>query len=347
MSRKTLVGVEITQESVRAAEVTVGAFPTLVAFGEVPLPPGAAADSLVRDRDAVSLALAHLWESARIGGRRVVLGVGGRRILVREVSLPTDARHDLATVLPPHVKEQLPVPAERAAMDFYPITERDGSTQGLLVAAPGDVIERMLASFSQTRARVRSVDLMPFGLARIAGRLGNAGEATMMIHIGDHTTHVVIAVGGVPRLVRAIPAEMLTSAVVRRASAEGFDPEPAVAVVTDRGGRAGLRIGASVLRSGPELAAEPADIVADLAHRLREIVAEYRARTGTTRVGAVFVSGAGSLSPGVEATVSAVLKRPLRRVALEQIVSTRGVQPDGESALDLVSTIGVVVGGPA
>ncbi len=41
---KTTIGVEITEESVRAAEVTVGRAPALVACGEVALPPGAAKD---------------------------------------------------------------------------------------------------------------------------------------------------------------------------------------------------------------------------------------------------------------------------------------------------------------
>ena len=73
---KTQVAVEITEESVRAIEVSVGRTPTVVAAGEVPVPPGAAKDSEVLDRDAVAVALQRLWAEARISQRNVVLGVG-------------------------------------------------------------------------------------------------------------------------------------------------------------------------------------------------------------------------------------------------------------------------------
>ena len=54
---RTIVGLEITEEGVRAAEVTTGRTPTLLASGSVPLPPGTAKDSEVFDRDALAIAL--------------------------------------------------------------------------------------------------------------------------------------------------------------------------------------------------------------------------------------------------------------------------------------------------
>ncbi|MBN9170907.1 MAG: pilus assembly protein PilM, partial [Microbacterium sp.] len=58
---KTVVGLEITEESVRAVEVTAGRAPALLAFGEVSLPPGAAKDSEILDASAVALAIRQLW----------------------------------------------------------------------------------------------------------------------------------------------------------------------------------------------------------------------------------------------------------------------------------------------
>jgi type IV pilus assembly protein PilM len=342
--RTTLVGVEITQESVRAAEVTLGAFPTLVACGEVSLPSGAARDSEVRDRDAVSLALENLWESAGIGGRRVVLGVGGRSILVREVDIRTPVGLDLAASLPREVVDILPAPVDEVVMDFLPFEEQAGRRRGMLVAASSDAVERMIASFSRTRSDVRSVDLVAFGLARVAGRLGRSRETAMIVHVGDHTTHVVISVGGMPRLVRTIRAEMLTSAIVRRASLTAPVPAPSVAVVTDRGGRSGLRIGAHTLGRDSDDAAEPSHGVAALADRVRETVEQYRSTPGTARIGTVFVAGAGAVAPGVESALSAALKRPLRVVGVEQLVSTRRSIPAGELRLDLVGTVGILIG---
>jgi Tfp pilus assembly PilM family ATPase len=46
---KTIVGIEITEESVQAVEVKQGRTPVIIAAGEVTLPPGAARDSEVID----------------------------------------------------------------------------------------------------------------------------------------------------------------------------------------------------------------------------------------------------------------------------------------------------------
>src|SRR4029079_2419991 len=81
---KTVVGLEVTEESVRAAEISVGRTPQLIAYGEVPLPPEAARDSEVIDSGAIAVALRQLWIGAHIKSKNVGLGVASRRILVRE-----------------------------------------------------------------------------------------------------------------------------------------------------------------------------------------------------------------------------------------------------------------------
>ena len=53
-------------------------------------------------------------------------------------------------------------------------------------------------------------------LARVAKRIANDGQTVAMIHIGDHTSHVVIATDGIPHFVRIIPVEVATAAVRRR-----------------------------------------------------------------------------------------------------------------------------------
>jgi type IV pilus assembly protein PilM len=342
--RRSVVGVEITQEAVRAAEITTGSFPTLIAYGEAALPAGAARDFAVSDRDVVAGAIQRLWQTAGLSRRNLVLGVGGRSVFVREVDLRSIGRRDLAAALPTEVAALLPAPVDQVVMDFYPLVEQRGASRGLLVAAAAVTIERMIAGFSRAQAQVSSVDLVAFGLARIAGRLGRAGETTLSIHVGDHSTHVVVAVGGAPQLVRTIRAEMLTSAIVRRATSAVVEPTPAIAIVTDQGGRAGLRIGAQALAPAPKRTKEPADAVAALAARVHNVAESYRTRVGAARIGTVFVSGAGIVAPGLEQALSSVLKRPLRTVGVEQLVSTRQSAPTGELRLDLVSTVGLALG---
>ena len=116
----SVIGVEIAEESIRAVEVTRGRNPTLIAAGEVLLPSGVARDSEVLDADAVALALSQLWARAGFRRRKVVLSVANRRLMVREYTAPNLPVDQLRAALPFEVEGLLPVPADKAVIDFYP-----------------------------------------------------------------------------------------------------------------------------------------------------------------------------------------------------------------------------------
>lgn len=343
MAAKTIVGLEITEESVRAAEVTTGPSPTLVAFGEVTLPDGAAKDSEVLDKDAVALALQQLWAQSGIKSREVVLAVGSRRILVREYSTPLMSLELIKQALPFQVQDLLPVPVNQAVLDYYPISEENGTVHGLLVAAVAETVEELVETANKAKLHVKSVDLVPFGLARVAKVVGQAGEATIMIHIGDHTTHVVAAVDGVPHFVRIVPAEVATAATARRSTVEIIEEEPMeVAVVTDRGGRASLRVQAAKEQEQAAVSAESAASVSDLANRLRSTVQYYATRSGGLRIGGIHVSGAGAANAPLMAALTSALDHPMRTVELGSVLAAKSAV-QGDLALNLVGTLGVVL----
>lgn len=341
MAAKTVVSLEVTQESVRAVEVTSGPNPSIVAFGEVPLPADAAKDSEVLDADAVALALHQLWAQASFSSHHVVLAVGNRRILVREFSTPLLPLDQLKASLPYQVQDLLPVPVDQAVLDFYPVAEENGTVQGLLVAAVSETMEDLVTALAKAKLFVERIDLVPFGLARVAKTAGAAGEAVAMIHIGEHTTHVVIAVDGVPRLVRTLPAEIATSDAAR--ALEVLEDELATVSVTvgaETLGRAGLR----VRSASPLLTAAPEGSIGDLAGRLRGTLSFYAERPGAQPIGGVFVSGAGAGNPAVVPALQRELDRAVRVVDVSSVAAARGAGPTGDLALNLVGTVGVVLG---
>ena len=333
----TLVGLEITEESVRAVELTSGRAPRLVAAGEVALPMGAAKDSEVLDADAVSVALRQLWLRAGIKGRQVVLGVGSRRVLVREYTTQALRPDLLKQALPFQVQDLLPVPVSQAVLDFYPVSQHGDQISGLLVAAVSETIEGLIATMARARLRVDSVDLVPFGLARVARLLGTPAATVAMLHVGDHTSYVVIAVDGIPRFVRIIPIDVLTSAArshVQRIVAtdangqiiETVPPQPPR-------GRAATR-----MANGPDLS------ISDLVSRLRSTIAFYGNRAGSAAVSEVFLSGAGAAAPGVMDALSAALDANVRTVVADDVLNTGdAVAAADEFGMNLVSTIGVTL----
>ena len=346
MASKTVVSLEITQESVRALELTVGPNPTLVAYGEVPLPEGAAQDSEVLDVDAVALALQQLWAQSRFSSRKVVLAAGNRRILVREYSAPHLPLDQIKAALPYQVQDLLPVPVNQAVLDFYPIGEENGMVNGLLVAAVSETMEDLIAAAVKARLYVERIDLVPFGLARVTQGIGNAHEAVAIFDIGDHTTYAVIALDGVPRFVRIVPAEVRTAAVEARTTVEVLESDPVeVAVVSEAGGRSSLRVRAAAAREqSTAVIEEDSAAVSDLANRLRGTLSFFAGRPGAVPIGEVFVSGAGAAHAGMVPALQAALDRPVRLVDVTAACAVQGTAPQGELALDLLGTIGVVLG---
>jgi len=328
---KTVIGLEVTEEAVRAAEVSLGRKPQLVAYGEVPLPPEAARDSEVLDAGAVAVALRQLWTGARFKNKEAVLGVASRRILVREYTTQAMRPDLLRDALPYQVQDLLPVPASQAVLDFYPLAEHDGQVSGLLVAAISETIEQIISTLSRVKVRARAVDLTTFGLARATAPLAPPDQTVAAVHIGDHTTQVVVSRGGIPQFVRILPIDVPTSAARRNQPAEELEP------VLEYANSAGVRTRGSI-RAG----ATPG--VSDLAARLRSTLAFFAGRPGAQPLSQVFVTGAGAAAEGVMPALGAAIDTPLRVVTASDVIGVAGAQPAGEFGLNLVATVGIALG---
>lgn len=337
---RTTVGLEITEESVRAVEVTQGRAPQLVSYGEVPLPAEAARDSEVIDQGAVAVALRQLWTGARLKGKRVVLGVASRRILVREYTTQAMRPDLLREALPYQVQDLLPVPASQAVLDFYPLGQEGNRVSGLLVAAVSETIEQIVSTLDRVKLRLAAVDLGAFGLARATARLAGTDEAVATVYVGDHTTQVVVARAGRPLFVRLLPVDMPTAAV-RRRSAPVEEPLLEAPVPAPEGLYSAI---ATTRTRGAVRTAGPLSVVNDLAARVRSTLSFYRGRPNAIPISRVFATGPGVGVEGVVAAFAAALDVPVTIVSATDVIAGV-VPPQGEIALSMVSTIGIALGG--
>ena len=329
---KTVVGLEITEESLRAVELTRGRRPVLVTAGEVPLPPGAARDSEVLDPDVIAMAVGQLWAQARIKAKEVVVGVANRRILVREHSTPAIRPDLMRAALPFDVQDLLPVPPEQAVLDFYPISESDGQVHGLLVAAVSESIETIITALERAKVHTAAVDFVPFGLARVAKVVAPPEETVAVIAIDDHTTNLVVAQDGVPRFARIIPLD-LGLASARADKALAADPSPEQELPAAR----------RALDFTPQEVTTPA--VADLIERIRNTLSFHASRPGAVAVSTIFLTGPGQDAPGLLPLASSRLRAPVFTIDAGNVVALGKNAPAlGSLAQNLVTTLGVLLG---
>ncbi len=362
MSSRSIVGLEIAERWVRGVElVRPGSRrPAVRAVGEVPLPAGVARDSEVLDTDAVTIALRQLWTQAEFKSKDVVLGIGNRRIIVREHVAPALPLSQIKQALRFQVQDLLPVPVDQAVLDFYPVepgrTESgDQGVRGLLVSAVTTNIETLLSVVSGAHLRAVGVDLAPFGLARAAARVAQPGVRTLVAHIGETTSWFVVIEDGVSRFVRIVPGGLPAErqGVVAAAVSDESDLDE---LLTPAAAPAGVKASAM----SPFPGAAPAgsdgsipttgssasdDAVLDFVTVFMETRDFYLRAHPEKPIGQVLITGEGATHPAVAARLSSACNVEVQTFGLGDALDVSAGAPDPVQNLAALTAAGIAIGG--
>lgn len=220
---KHIVGLDFGQGVIRAAEVTPGGHrrPVVHRYHEVEIPADAVREGVVADQEAVVSALKWLWSVGSFSTKRVVIGMGSQQVLIRELVLPAMPLKHVRETLPFRVQDMLPLPAEEAVLDFYPVEEfEDGEERqlrGLLVAATRESVLTNIRALRAAGLTPVDVDLVPFAITRTQ-LLADWGGTKVLAHIGAASTSVIVVERGIPQFVRMLPTggADLTEALAER-----------------------------------------------------------------------------------------------------------------------------------
>lgn len=228
-----IVGLDIGETAVRGVEVRMmpKTGPSILRYHEVPLLDGAVRSGEVLEVNTVAAALKRLWLDGKFKTKDVVIGMGNQKVLARDLTVPRMPLASIRESLPFHVQDLIQVPVADALLDFYPIAEVESengpAVSGLLIAAVKEAVMINLRAVREAGLSPVGVDLIGFALQRVLGR--STGETTALIDVGASTTNVVLAIDGVPRFVRIIPAggddvtrALMSRLEIERQQAEGL-----------------------------------------------------------------------------------------------------------------------------
>ena len=212
---KGRIGLDIGSTAVRAVELAAGDPPTVVKAAQVPLPAGAVENGEVKDPTIVTEALRELWERGGFKLKRVFMGVGNQRVVVREIALPYLPDKELRASLGFQVQEFIPMPVDEAVLDYDPIGEFEQEDRRmlrmLLVAAQRQMVDISISAVTAAKLEPVGLDLVPFALVRSVGTTGvgmdleEEGDEAI-IDIGAHVTNIVVHARGTVRFVRILPS---------------------------------------------------------------------------------------------------------------------------------------------
>jgi type IV pilus assembly protein PilM len=212
---KGRIGLDIGSTAVRAVEVTGGDPPAVIHAAQVPLPPGAVESGEVKEPEQVSDALRELWQRGGFKSKRVYMGVGNQRVVVREIALPYLPEKELRASLGFQVQEFIPMSVDDAVLDYDPVGEFEQDDRRmlrmLLVAAQRSMVDVVVAAALGAKLEPAGLDLVPFAMVRSVGTTGvgmdleEEGDEAV-VDVGAHVTNIVVHAQGNTRFVRILPS---------------------------------------------------------------------------------------------------------------------------------------------
>ena len=344
---KTRIGLDIGSTAVRAAEVAEGSPPTVIRAAQLPLPPGAVENGEVRDAEPVSDTLRELWSRGGFKSRKVWLGVGNQRVVVREITLPAMPEKELRQSLGFQVQEFIPMPVDDAVLDYHVIGETEAEDRPmlrlLLVAAQKSMVDALVSAAIGAKLEPMGLDLVPFAMVRAVGSTGvgmdlEAGGGEALVDVGAHVTNIVVHASGETRFVRILPSggRDITTAI-----AAGLSLEDEIAERLKRG---------ELVEEAPATPEQAHEIAMTRATQfvdeIRSSLEFYAAQSQGARIDRLLLAGGGSKLEGfIEIVRQRIPVTVEQGRVFSRYGSNLGLSPDAQSEAEpvLATAVGLAI----
>lgn len=320
-----VVGLDIEAGSIAATEVQVNGAARVTGSAIGPLDPGTFHEGEVLDPDRLASALKDLFAEHKLA-KRVRLGVGNQRVVVRTVRLPAiEDPKEMEAAVRFQAQEQMPMPLDQAVLEHQVVggvpAEEGKAPQVdvIVVAARRDMVSAFVEPIRRAGLEPVGVDLSAFGMIRAlsgAEEVAPAAEpgerpaaAVLYCGVGD-VTNLAVARGQSCLFTRVSHAG-LESTSAALASTLGLSPQQA----TQWLGHVGLERPLEEIEGDAETIAQVRQAleegVAALLDELRLSLDYYGAQEAALPVERIVLCGLGSAIPGLAARMEAGLGSPI------------------------------------
>jgi type IV pilus assembly protein PilM len=286
----TVIGLDIGATQVIAAQARLqGGQIVAERVAARPLPTGLMRDGLVTDTERLAGELKSLFAEHKLS-KRVRVGLATPRTVLRVIDLPPLDEKDIRTALMMQAQERIPMPLDRAVMDFQTVglvdTPDGERLRVIVVVTEREGVDRLLETLHRAGLKPEGIDLSVFSVIRSLRHLEQNEGPVLYAQLGD-LVNIAIAESGVCRFTRQAP-QGLAMLLGRLAESRGIPVDEARGLLTDGGAD-------DVLQEGDLT-------VADLLKRTAaELGSELRAAAEfySTQFGATVTTGivAGPLAP--------------------------------------------------
>ncbi|HEU5062660.1 MAG TPA: type IV pilus assembly protein PilM, partial [Solirubrobacterales bacterium] len=348
-----VVGLDIEAGSIAATEVRSNGTVEVAGSAIGPLAPGAFHEGEVLDGDSLAESLKSLFAEHKLS-KRVRLGVGNQRVVVRTLRLPAiEDRKELEAAIRFQAQEQMPMPLDQAVLEHQVVggvAAEEGSAPQLdvvVVAARRDMVSSFLEPLRRAGLEPVGVDLSAFAMIRALADAAEAGAveaaddgeigqrpagAVLYCNLAD-VTNLAVARGRSCLFTRVSYAG-LEPIANRLASARGLDVETAMQWL----GHVGLEQPVEEIEGDPETVAESRrsleEGVSSLMDELRLSLDYYGAQEAAVPVERIVLAGPGSAIAGLAAQMESLglpiaIARPSALAGFDDAAAARLTLPYG------------------
>lgn len=211
-------GLDLGTTAIRAVQVTNNPrSKQLLRYAMAPIDSKIALSDSKADQLKIADQLKEMLAQAQITTKNVAVGIPSSRVFTAVVDIERLSPAELAKTIRFQADSLIPTPLSESKIDWAMIGDSPADAnkvEVLLSSVSNDFIEARLDLLESIGLNVIAFE--PDNLALIRSVVAaDSQEAQMVIDIGSKSTDIVITMGGVPRLTRAIPTG--SEAIIRAA----------------------------------------------------------------------------------------------------------------------------------
>lgn len=304
---KTLIGLDIAQSAVKASIITTSKKGSsdykLEFFKNIPLSEGAIIEDEVQKIEELEAAIKDSIKGAGSGINKVIIGLGGSSTYSKRLQLAGGSIDEIEEQVSWEAEQYIPFDVNNAALSFHVIGENEGGgVDAVVAAAKLDFLEERKNIIQSTGLNLKIVDMNIVALVNffemIKGEeLLSTDSSSIILDVGAQSTLLVIYRDRSLMFTKELKTGGLTlTEDIQRQMGMKYEDAENLKIFGDGNGNL------------PEDITELTEVFFEsFLEQLKKTVESYVASSSDESFEKIFLTGGGSLIPGLQEGIESVL----------------------------------------
>jgi type IV pilus assembly protein PilM len=196
--KKCVAGLDVGSSSIKMVELDGKANNlNLVSFGFENLPGDTIVDGQIMELNVVSDVIQNVCSSHQINADKVVTGVSGHSVIIKNIVLPPMSREELEESIDWHAEEHIPFDLSEVSLDYQITGESQDGMHVLIAACKRDRIDNIRQAIQLSGRQPVIIDVDTFALQNCYEHnyQPSDNEVVALLNIGASTMNVNIVKG--------------------------------------------------------------------------------------------------------------------------------------------------------